>query len=189
MNEHCKGLQLLSTVVLLPDEEGKLHEVFINRNTTVTNALMTSLLFTLPADRKYVLTLSLLGFSDDKTVSNNYSISTFDVQNASIPVIQSNYTKTNKICTTLHFASQSRASGLVEFRLKGSKHFYQAILEQDYTRRMASGCVTVSPDKGVYAGFVYDLENGNRSKYPAYIFVDLVHVPAVGTPPTTMMRM
>ena len=149
----------------------------------VTDTLMVSVSFTLPSDRRYLMIFSLLNLTDAQVFSRNYSISTYDVQGASSPTIKRE-DKTNKICTALLFASGSSANGLVEFWPQGSEHFYQANLQQEYTGQMATGCVNVSSDDGVYTGLVYDVKGDVRSTSK-----DPIGVRAVDTAPSATTRM
>ena len=129
----------------------------------------------LPRDKKYMILFELSDSIDTMDSARNEStISAFDIQGASYPTVNNS----NEICLTVYFASGSTDNAFVKFVERERGIEYNNTLLQNFTMRMAYGCVTVSSNGGTYDGKLFDEQDGIISSEPAILLPFPVTVPA-----------
>ena len=141
----------------------------VSASNTVLNPI------SLIADEKYIVTAQLYNSTNELITSAFVNISTFDVQNLSLPV----EVKLNTVCPNISFANGSMADAFVTLKRidqNGLEEVFNGTLQQNQLTRRAYGCVEVARNGGAYKLSIFDMQNGTKSKKPALISPDPIKV-------------
>ena len=173
MTEQCHALSL--DVSFNPIENTTANDIVLTPSLKVSEPVMALNPVYLLEDEKYHVTAQLHNDTGELIASGFTNISTFDVQNVTLPV----EVKLNAVCPNISFANGSVANAFVVLTRideAGVDEAFNKTFQQNRSTRQAYDCVEVHRNGGIYKLSIYDIQNGTRSQKPALVLPEQIEV-------------